>query len=107
MQPVSAEKQLKTHLFKNTAHQILVKSTPVVNFIIIYKHLLSRFPFFQKITIPDCKHQNAVQNTFVQKTAREMLVKLTPGRSLAFVPRMVSLGKLFLVRLYLICLNAN
>ena len=35
--------------------------------------------FCHKITNPNCKHRKAVQNTFVQKAASKMLVKLTQG----------------------------
>ncbi len=35
--------------------------------------------FHQKLKNPNCKHIEAAQKTFVQKAARIMLVKLTPG----------------------------
>ncbi len=40
----------------------------------------------QTITNPNCKHIKAAQKTFVQKVARKILVKLTPGGSM--VPNM-------------------
>jgi hypothetical protein len=45
-----------------------------------YDLLLREKSLCQKITSRNCKHIKALQKTFIQKVARKILVKLTPGR---------------------------
>jgi hypothetical protein len=44
-----------------------------------YEQILHKYSFAKKITKPNCKQEKAMQNTFVQKAALKMLVKLTLG----------------------------
>jgi hypothetical protein len=44
------------------------------------EQLLREKSLCQKITSRNCKHIKALQKTLIQKVARKILVKLTPGR---------------------------
>ncbi len=57
----------------------LVYHNPAVNFTNIVWAAFAPKSFHQKITNPNCKHIKAAQKTFVQKAARKMFMKLTPG----------------------------
>jgi len=52
---------------------------PGVNFTNILLAAFAQKPFCQEITNPNCKHIKGAQKTFVQKSDRKILVKLTPG----------------------------
>jgi len=56
--------------------------SPAVNFTNILLAAFAKTSYCQKITDPNSKHLKAAYNTFSQKAAHEMFVKLTPGHRL-------------------------
>ena len=60
---------------------MLVKLTPGVNFTNIFRAAFPPISLCQKNTNLSHKYKKAAQKTFVQKAARKMVVKLTPGRN--------------------------
>jgi len=50
------------------AHEMLVKLTPVVNFINILPAAFAPILFHQKVTKPNCNKRKAAQFAFIRKT---------------------------------------
>jgi hypothetical protein len=59
-------------------HKILMKLTPVFNFINILRAAFASIFLCQKTTKPNCNEIKAVQTLLYQKGLRKMLIKLTP-----------------------------
>jgi len=74
------EKAAQRLLYEKVTCKMLIKLTPVVNFINVLRAAFSQIFLHQKITKLKHKWKKAAQRLLYEKGTCKMLMKLTPGR---------------------------